>query len=90
MDVEEYELRCSRTSQVKMFSSMSAEKARRLNRLLGSSGSSFRFVPRSVVRECDRSGDLDSPSLGVLGVSEGLVRQSLQAGRNVCPGRLFG
>jgi hypothetical protein len=56
--VERYELRCSRTSQVKMFVSMSAEKARRLNRLLTSSGSSFRFVPRVAAKRgvADRLG----------------------------------
>jgi hypothetical protein len=58
MHVEMYELRCSRTSQVKMFSSMSAEKARRLNRLLTSSGSSFHFVPRVAAKRgvADRLG----------------------------------
>lgn len=60
MHVEMYELRCSRTSQVKMFVSMSAEKAQRLNRLLMSSGSSFHFVPQVAVKRgvADRLGSV--------------------------------
>lgn len=58
MQVTRYELRCVRTLQVKMFSSLTAEKADRLNRMLYASGSSFRFTPHvPVLPSVGRLGD---------------------------------
>lgn len=63
MQTETYELRCRRTCQVKMFSSMTAEKVRRLNRLLSSSGSSFHFVPRLAAPKSGVAVHLDGVRL---------------------------